>query len=166
MEQGRKTMNQQTKSRQNRTPRQGLAVTALLALALAGGNAWAAMYKWVDDQGNVQYSQTPPPDRQAQTLKPPPPPPVSAKQAQKQLDRSRESLTTVPPPSADIEADKKQAEIDRHNCAAAKKNLDIYRRHRRILNTKHQVVVLTDEQRATKIKDAQEAIKKYCQQNK
>ena len=159
-------MNRRTKSRpsRGRSP-QAIALAALLAIAFSGGSAWAAMYKWVDDQGNVQYTQTPPPSGKAEVIKPPPPAPVSAKQAQKQLDQSREAMTPVPPPSADIEADKQRAETYRFNCEAAKKNLDIYRRHRRMLNDKNEVVVLTDEQRAAKIKEAQEGIKKYCQQS-
>jgi hypothetical protein len=159
-------MNRQIKSRQSRNRRsRAAAAAALLALTLTGTSAWAAMYKWVDAQGNVQYTQTPPPNQNAQVIKPPPPAPVSAEQAQKQLGQSREDLTPVPPPTADIEADKTQAEINRHNCEAARKNLDIYRRHRRVRNDKNKVVVLTDEQRAAKIKEAQAAIKKYCQQS-
>ena len=59
-------------------------VGAVLSLCVLPG-AWAAMYKWVDENGQVQYSQTPPPAAQFKELKAPPPPPSSAAESQKQL---------------------------------------------------------------------------------
>jgi glutaredoxin len=38
-----------------------LVVAAILAAAIACGSATAQAYRWVDDQGRVHYTQTPPP---------------------------------------------------------------------------------------------------------
>jgi hypothetical protein len=45
-----------------------------LALCLLPLAAAAQMYRWVDDKGQVHYTQTPPPDRDAESVKPAPPP--------------------------------------------------------------------------------------------
>lgn len=47
-----------------------LFLAALSAPAIALGQA----YRWVDDAGQVHYSQTPPPDREATAVRPAPPP--------------------------------------------------------------------------------------------
>ena len=39
-------------------------ITACVVLSLAGSGAGAAMYKWVDEKGRVQYSDKPPADRE------------------------------------------------------------------------------------------------------
>jgi glutaredoxin len=41
--------------------RPDLTVVATLAIAVAWGDAAAQAYRWVDDQGRVHYTQTPPP---------------------------------------------------------------------------------------------------------
>src|SRR3569833_3315296 len=57
---------------------------AMGALLLANA-ATAAMYKWIDEQGRVQYSQTPPPAGQFKELKPGPPPSQSPEEAEQEL---------------------------------------------------------------------------------
>jgi Domain of unknown function (DUF4124) len=42
--------------------------------------AAAQVYRWVDEKGQVHYSQTPPPGRQAQAIVPPPPPAAAPNQ--------------------------------------------------------------------------------------
>jgi hypothetical protein len=54
----------------------------LMAGLCAAGAAHAQMYKWVDENGRTQYTQTPPPPgRSAQEVKTPPAPPRSAQPA-------------------------------------------------------------------------------------
>ena len=43
-----------------------LLIALLLTISLSVN---AQIYKWVDDNGNIQYSQTPPMDRDAQVLR-------------------------------------------------------------------------------------------------
>jgi hypothetical protein len=48
-------------------------ITLTLAIALAGGGAEAAMYKWKDASGQVHYTQSPPPEGvSGEAVKPPP----------------------------------------------------------------------------------------------
>ncbi|HKK16999.1 MAG TPA: DUF4124 domain-containing protein, partial [Gammaproteobacteria bacterium] len=50
-----------------------MKISPILLALLVSSNALAAMYKWVDENGEVHYTQTPPPgDIQAETIKPPP----------------------------------------------------------------------------------------------
>jgi hypothetical protein len=49
----------------------------LAALPLAAG---AQAYRWVDEKGQVHYTQTPPPGKNAQPVGPPPPPAASPNQ--------------------------------------------------------------------------------------
>ena len=47
-----------------------IATIAFAAALWAGAPAQAAkLYKWVDEQGNVTYSQTKPPDRESETIR-------------------------------------------------------------------------------------------------
>ena len=70
----------------------------LIALLLMSATADAKMYKWVDDEGNVHYSQTKPDaDTEVQTIKPPPkvtPPPKPNRSAK--LNRNPKSGRRAP----------------------------------------------------------------------
>lgn len=50
-----------------------LARLLLVTLALLPLSAGAQAYRWVDEKGQVHYSQVPPPGRTAQPVGPPPP---------------------------------------------------------------------------------------------
>jgi len=135
----------------------------LLATLLTATAATAAgLYKWTDSQGNVQYSQTPPPSGDYSKLKAPPPAPTAPATTDEQLDKARDTLTPPPPPTGEIEEEKRQAEVDKQNCEAARKNLDIYTRYRRVLNEQGEMVILSDEERKAKIKESEEMIQKSC----
>ena len=100
-----------------------------LTLALAG-SAIAGMYRWVDDQGNVVYSQQPPPDnRESKTIAPPPPP---AEPSENSMERSRElneKLDAMAEERAKTREKKLKAEAERKErearCNSARKNLKI-----------------------------------------
>ncbi len=50
-----------------------LQLLCLAAFFLNSSITFAAMYKWVDEEGNTHYSQSPPPgDIKGETIKPPP----------------------------------------------------------------------------------------------
>lgn len=136
-----------------------LLILPLFATSMATA---AGLYKWTDSQGNVHYSQTPPPTGEFSTLKGPRPAPSAPETADEQLDKARDTLTPPPPPTGEIEEEKRQAELDKQNCEAGRKNLDIYTRYRRILNDKGEMVVLSDDERKAKIKESEEIIKKHC----
>jgi hypothetical protein len=90
-----------------------LALTAIPLLATA------QVYRWVDDRGQVHYSQVPPPGREARPIGPPPPP-----QAAPNQDSLNQSLKDA----ADA-APQKKAEADR--LAQTQANLEEYCRQLR-----------------------------------
>src|SRR3569833_2785836 len=57
--------------------------------------ATAAMYKWIDEQGRVQYSQTPPPAGLFMELKPGPPPAQSPEEAEQELQARGQRLDVL-----------------------------------------------------------------------
>lgn len=54
--------------------RHPIATLATLAVLLGSAAAQAEIYRWVDAQGRVHYTQTPPPGSQAQSVRGAPPP--------------------------------------------------------------------------------------------
>jgi hypothetical protein len=119
------------------------ALTALAGLAFAGA-ALAQQYKWVDQNGKVQYGDAPPPGVKAQRLKPPTSGPAPAAAA-KPDDKGGKGLS---PEAAfrkrqeDAEKDRqKQAQDEqaetakRENCARAKEQLRQLESGQRIART-------------------------------
>lgn len=95
------------------TRRLGFLSLAML-LAAAPLLATAQVYRWVDDRGQVHYSQVPPPGRDAQPVGPPPPP-----QAAPNQDNLNQSLK-----DANEAAPKEKADADR--VAQNQANVDDY----------------------------------------
>ncbi len=128
----------------------------------------AAMYKWVDDQGQVHYSQYPPRDREVETIAPPPPPATPAAEAQRRLE---ETLRTLDETRKAREASRQkaaeeaaEAERIRSNCEAARANL---RRltaggRKKIVGEDGVAYYMTEEEKRKKIQEARDQIDKYC----
>lgn len=109
------------------TDRATLIFLSILALSMTA-TAAQGLYKWVDENGEVVYSQFPPPDgRATQTIKPPPPPALAPEQAQQRLDQQRQRLADSREDrelAARESAEQEQkARISRQRCEAARHNL-------------------------------------------
>lgn len=130
----------------------------LLIAMLLAGSAHAAMYKWVDAEGNVQYTAFPPPDRPATTIAPPPRVAPPATPAPKP---TADRAVSEPADESDASDDRLMAELNKRNCGTARKNLDIFRTARRIRQGDEHLY-LDDASRAKGIADAQADIEKYC----
>jgi len=136
-------------------------VLSLIILAPAN----AAMYKWLDENGNVVYSQQPPEEGPYEVIKaknPPPasrstPPPASSFTAEAQKDQEENQLDR----KVEQEA-AKSAQLRADNCKAAKHNLETYTVYRRIKNDEGEVIRLDDNERAKRIQEAKDAIKEFC----
>lgn len=142
---------------------------ALLATLLAVwlGPAEAAMYKWIDDEGDVHYTQSPPPDRAAKALRPPGA--VDTEGALKKLradeekanryleDRNKKAEERR---SAEQKAAKKQAE-----CARVRQNLEKLQTANRLYKTDADGnrIRLGEEERQAQIKKDRETFSKSCQ---
>jgi hypothetical protein len=69
-----------------------LATAAAMLLLATASQAIAAMYKWVDEDGNVHYSQQPPPGASRERVAPPPPPPTGAGAPSERLQQQLDAL--------------------------------------------------------------------------
>jgi len=138
----------------------------LLAVGLMSGAAGAATYKWVDDQGNITYSQTPPPSGDYER--------VSG--STRPSNTGEETMQNLRNSVADIEAQKEQArkqedvertiaeneKIRQQNCEAARKNLEIYTTFRRFRDKDGNVTRLPEEERLKRLEEAKTQIETYC----
>lgn len=131
----------------------------------------AEMYRWTDDQGNVVYSQSPPPDnRPVSTVAPPPAPSAEESEAARaRLDKQIEQLNAENEEKlkAHEEQSRKAMEADenRKRCEVAKKNLETLTS--RPPNTLYSIdgkeyKRFTTEEYEAQIKTYEEAIAKYC----
>ncbi len=129
-------------------------------------SAHAGMYKWVDEEGNTHYTQSPPPDDiEAETIKPPPKvdtegaveslEKLEKKQEMTQKQRTREE-------EQEQEAEKTAAEIQQE-CNAAKHRLASYQRPRvnKVLPDGTRVII-PEEERQAEIQKSEELVKKAC----
>lgn len=143
----------------------------LIALSLLGLNAHAALNKWVDAEGKVHYSDSPPPDVKAQTVRP-----LSGKgQAEAPASYSSKSYTER---EAELkksslekeEASKKKAQQDaaaearKRNCAAARQHARTLEEGTRVFNydANGERVYLDDDARTQRLEEARKTISADC----
>jgi hypothetical protein len=140
-------------------------ITSLLfCLIMVSANA--ATYKWLDENGNVVYSQQPPEEGPYETIKtkrsPPastgstPAPSTSFTTEVKQETEERELDSKVQQEAA------KSEQMRADNCKAARNNLETYTVYRRIKNDQGEIIRLDDNERAKRIQEAKDAIKEFC----
>ena len=124
--------------------------------------AEARMYKWVDKDGVVQYSQTLPPSGEAEEVKPPPKPSAPSQASQPEPEKMEQKSAESDGPTAEeiAESDK----IKQENCGIARSNLDLYTNlGRKLVKTPDGLYKrYTEEERQAEIVKAKEAIKEYC----
>lgn len=133
-----------------------MRILLLTAMIIFASSASAGLYKWVDDEGNVHYSQKRPRNQQFERLKAPPPTPENNKPLYKSgvtSDNANKTLATETAKNKKIRAD---------NCAKAKKNLNNYQVHRRMRDKKGNVTIIDDNERAKQIENARKAISNFC----
>lgn len=128
-----------------------------------------AIYKWVDAEGNVQYTQTPPPSGvKSNTVNVPPPPPASVeakKPAATATDKKAEKTKDgqADPSSEDAE---KIAAVRKANCEKAKSHMQALNVGAPMLiadpQNPEKFVVLSDEMRKQKTAETQAHIDDFC----
>jgi hypothetical protein len=142
----------------------GLA--ALMALGFAS-LATAAMYKWVDKNGTVHYSQQPPAEGNYETMH-------VHTESPSGSDSGSQSKPTYSTPDAGNTSGNgssnaiKQAEAKgeaqrQQKCETAKKALQTYTTYRRLRKKDGTVIRLDDNERAKRINEAKSAIREFCQ---
>lgn len=142
----------------------------LLVLLIGGGLASpvsAATYKYRDEAGNIVYSQNPPEDKSRPyevlgNIKSHAPRTSSSAPAPTQGSTILDASKAKAEESKVAEQVARAKELRKQNCAAAKKNLEIYTVYRRVQNDQGEMVRLNDDERAQKIDDAKKAMKEFC----
>ena len=143
-------------------------LAALLWLAGAGSSPGAEMYKWVDKDGHVQYTQEPPPgDIKAETVKPPPK--VDSESAQKETEQLEKQLGDAREGrQKEAEESNKAADdkaFNEENCRRAKVSLASYQVPNALVQQPDgSRVRLAEEERLAGLQKSAELIKKYCKE--
>jgi len=126
------------------------------------------MYKWIDDQGEVHYTQFPPPGRKTEKMQPPPPPAESPNASGNDLQQQLDAVNKQNQEQLQGAKDAKQwaqiQKIRRDNCETAHKNLINLERggNVRYMGPKGEVIRLTEEDRQKRIDEANAQIKENC----
>ncbi|OGT34747.1 MAG: hypothetical protein A2W28_04300 [Gammaproteobacteria bacterium RBG_16_51_14] len=127
---------------------------------------YAEMFKWTDAEGNIVYSQSPPPgDIQAETIKPPPK--VDTEAAQEQLEAQEKKADELREGRLKQAEEKGKAEADlalqQENCRRAQANLANYQRPRGLIaQPDGSRIRLTEEERQQKLAEMEGLIKEWC----
>ena len=142
-----------------------ITVFSLLAVLIAAP-ATAAMYKWTDANGQVQYGQHPPAGVDASPLKAAPAPAsVPAREPLQEqlekLDKQARERQAEAAKAAEKEEEAKNREI---NCRNAKNNIEQLNRggHRLMQMPDGSHKRFTEEERQAAIAKNKKAIKEYC----
>ncbi len=156
----------------------------LLFLFFAQVQAATTVYKWKDANGQIHYSDRPPPDAQAEslTVKNPPrqraPDPVNDPATDKDTQGENEAEQKAPqePPAMSEEqkaakaAMKRQQEeqkkiIRKKNCGIARRNLKTLKstvRVRKLDPKTGDYVRVSDNERLKKLREYQRKVREYC----
>ncbi len=138
-----------------------MRILLLATLLVVSASASAGLYKWVDENGNVHYSQKPPRDKQYKKLRAPAPVTTSPQPLYKSV-----KIKPDAPTKEDEFIASKQAEIKRlraKNCKQSRENLKNYQIYRRFKNNKTgEVTIITEEERARQLEKARQGIKEFC----
>ena len=132
-----------------------MRILLLTAMMIFASSVSAGLYKWVDNEGNVHYSQKRPINKQFKSIKPPP-----VVESGKSLYNSTQ---TESEPDDTIKAEtKKNAKIRADNCAVGKENLNKFQTYRRMKNKDGTVVNVDAKERARQIENAKQIIRDFC----
>ncbi|MDH5395853.1 MAG: DUF4124 domain-containing protein [Gammaproteobacteria bacterium] len=129
----------------------------LMTMFIIASSANAGLYKWVDDEGNVHYSQKRPLDKQYKQIKAPPPAPAPQLKPKTIKDYTAHKESDV----IEKESEKNAAQREK-NCELSKKNLQIYQVYGRIKRDDGSITDITEAEKAKGIATAEAGIKQFC----
>ena len=141
-------------------------LTGTILFFLVSSNCIAATYKWVDAEGNTQYSQQPPPDgAEAETVAPPPK--VDTDKAVGDLEKQQEQFKKQDEDkSKQAEETQKTGEDlaqQKKRCEQAKDKLAKMQRPRiSVTGEDGNRKRLSEDERQTAINDANKSIAELC----
>jgi len=149
-----------------------LRLALWVLLSMISVSASAQLYKWVDADGKVHYSDKAPPANAKQEKKlnirnEPAPAPATAEQAAPAKSYVDQDLEYRKRKVEQEEARKKseaEAETERQNCARAQEKLRLYEEAGRVyrMDEQGERQYLSDEGREQGLAEAREEVAKYC----
>jgi glucan-binding YG repeat protein len=149
-----------------------LALITTLALFFLPTAFAGKVYKWVDEEGNVQYSSQKPPSTGAQEIKVKSKPASSARNSEpeseddKQEDKakSEEENVKVSSEKEAAEIEQKNEEIRKKNCSIAKRRVATIGQGGRMyeVDEKGERTYWDDTTRAAKMQEAQAQVDEWC----
>lgn len=149
----------------------------LILLVLASVNSYAGLTKWVDKDGNVHYSDAPPPEgvksesvriqspdegtSQGSTPASGPAKAKSIYEMERDLNKERKAQEEADKKAAEKE---KEAEAKQRNCAAAQNQLSTLRNAPRIATYDAQGnrSIMDDATREEQIRQAEASVSQFC----
>ncbi|MGH8478089.1 MAG: DUF4124 domain-containing protein [Gammaproteobacteria bacterium] len=137
------------------------------ALCAAASPVLAEMYKWRDAEGQVHYSESPPPGRPAETIKPPPK--VDSTRAREALDKEIERFDIRADERQDREDEaRKKATEDKENqsaCQEARRQAESLADSPRSYRTESDGtrVIQTDEEHQASVAKTRDWIALHCE---
>ncbi len=149
-------------------PHQRLVCLTFIISTLFATTISADTYKWIDKDGQINYSQQAPRDVNATVIKTPPPPTIDPDAAQQQIDElineqeSNDQMRQQRQNQQKVEA-QNEANLEK-NCNTAQQQLEQYQNNpgRRSIDADGNVTRLTEEDRQQKIRESQVNVTKYC----
>lgn len=130
----------------------------------------ADAYKWIDDDGEVIYSQTPPVDKPYEKMDTPPPPSMNPDKAKQEIELLIEQQQATDKARAEKQQAQQQAQqveaIVEENCRVAQYNLQQYQDNpgRRVMDPQGNVTRPTEVERQEKISTLKQQVKQFCEQ--
>jgi hypothetical protein len=153
----------------NLMPRHLPVILVLLVFATASPAADTQyIYKWTDDQGEVQFTQFPPLGRKAERLRGTAPPTQSPESIMNDLQKQVDTMEQQNKEQLQGSKDAKQwadiQKIRRSNCETANKNLVNLQRggNVRYMGPNGEAIRLTEEERQKRIDETNVQIKENC----
>ncbi|RME33910.1 MAG: DUF4124 domain-containing protein [Gammaproteobacteria bacterium] len=139
-----------------------LLLAALLLPLVTGA---AQVYRWVDDQGQIHFSQTPPETGQAEVVETPPAPPPATDRLEALKKKAEEPLKKAAELKKKRQEETQQAQELEAYCERQRKELEGLLSAQRIYVTDEQGnrVRAPEEVRQERIRKVREAIAEHCE---
>lgn len=145
-----------------------ILIAAVVTLFAIPPFAQAEVYKWMDENGMVHYTQTPPRGVQARMVKPGKPPPQGAAEAARaKLEERLKASEERRKARAQTEEERTRAAenetIRNENCRLARQNLEVLQTHGQTsIKEGDTYRILAEEERQAKITEYQGYAEDYC----
>jgi coenzyme F420-reducing hydrogenase alpha subunit len=144
-------------------------IVLLLVLFMANHAVYADVYKWVDDEDEIHYSQFPPEsDVEIELIRTPLPPGFEAEESVNQLNallkQQKENDEQAVKETQKKQLVQKKHDMMQSNCTRAHENLKLYQNQsvKRITDAKGEVTRIIPSLREQRITQYQDDITRFC----